>query len=1236
MSKKGKLFAVANAHLDTQWNWTVVDTIRDSLKNTQDYNFRLFKKYPCYQMNFEGAFRYKLMKEYYPKKYAQLKKYVAQGRWNVVGAAWDAMDVNVPSGEALIRQILIGNNYFEKEFGKTSEDIFLPDCFGFRASLPSIEAHMGLIGFSTQKLVWGAGSPLLSPDGKVLPPMPKSDLPRMDLGRWLGPDGKGVFVSLLEGNYTYNFDWDDDQRPVGKRDNFAAKIAHNEKYAGVARRSMYYGTGDYGGSPSETSVRMLQEAVDANATNDYEVIPASPTDVFKGLTKKEIDSLPVYVGGLLIPHGYGAMTSHTAMKRLNRRNEMLADRTERASSFAEIIAGAPYPKERIDEGWKTFLWHQFHDDLTGTSIAPAYVFSHNDELLAANIFAGELQSAMEAVAGKIDTRGKGDPYVVFNPSAFAREALVRLPFEGEDPAVYSGKKRLPTAKEDGYAVCRALLEPGSFTVLHVRSEKHRNVSALKVGKTLLENECVRVRVNKKGEVYSIFDKRLSRELLSAPVAFEIYGDHSVNWPSWEYVFEDLQKRPAGLSPKAEITVIDRRPVWVGLKIAKKKGESTFETVVRIEGGSARVLFDNRVFWYERASNLFVRFPLTAENEKTLFDCDPGAVEGGITDTYPYFMHNVHVWADQKDKSGAFGVLISNDCKYGMIKKDEKTLGLALIHTPLHCYMPQSGQDYQDFGLNIFSFALEGYGESREKALHNAEALNAPLSLLKTGVHKGSFKGGALLRLVGEGAAVTAVKKEEKGDKLIVRVRETEGREEKGLKLEFPAFVIEKAELCDGYERVQKSVRAGKNAFTFDLAKYEMKTFALTLKKRRATVASRPVALEYTDRIFTKSGEKAAKKGVYLPYEMSGRKFTAGGVSFSLKKGGNDVLVGAGQTVRVREGAGALHLLAASAGGRKNFTFKVGGKKVVRSIPALNAPVGSIESAVSGTDNFYTAEPVAAVFTHTHDENGKNRIYDFAYLFDIAIPTNGNTEIVLPKDRDLLVFSAAEGTLPAYFEGGVYDDYGTSADTPTHTLTVEHCAGSGDYKENALIRLFAPLVDGDELFTGFEGEGIVEQSGQIAIVRMGKSDMKVRAAYRKLGKDLARGKPAKANHEMNEQEIAAFAFDGKPDTKWCGSINDKGVCTLTVDLEKVQTISSYMIIHAGTEESKLWNTSAFEVRVKTHENDRWTTVDRVKNNRADLTERSFEPVKARYVQLYITKPACDGDLHARIFGFRIFR
>ena len=182
-------------------------------------------KYPNYRMNFEGAFRYRLAKEYYPDLYEKLKGYIARGQWNVGGFTWDAMDVNVPSSEALMRQVLYGNGYSEKEFGKKSTDIFLTDCFGFRYSLPSIAAHMGLNGFSTQKLQWGVGTPIFEEDGTVTKPMrdpekTKQKKPRMDLEKWVGQDGNSVTVSLIQGDYTFNFDWGNDETLINERQRF--------------------------------------------------------------------------------------------------------------------------------------------------------------------------------------------------------------------------------------------------------------------------------------------------------------------------------------------------------------------------------------------------------------------------------------------------------------------------------------------------------------------------------------------------------------------------------------------------------------------------------------------------------------------------------------------------------------------------------------------------------------------------------------------------------------------------------------------------------------------------------------------------------------------------------------------------------------------------------------------------------------------------------------------------------
>ena len=148
-SEKPKAYVVSNAHLDTQWNWDIQTTIREYVWNTINQNLFLLKKYPNYIFNFEGGVKYSWMKEYYPKQYEELKQYIKDGRWHITGSSWDANDVLVPSSESLIRNIMLGQTYYRNEFGTEGTDIFLPDCFGFGWTLPTIASHCGpnCIGF---------------------------------------------------------------------------------------------------------------------------------------------------------------------------------------------------------------------------------------------------------------------------------------------------------------------------------------------------------------------------------------------------------------------------------------------------------------------------------------------------------------------------------------------------------------------------------------------------------------------------------------------------------------------------------------------------------------------------------------------------------------------------------------------------------------------------------------------------------------------------------------------------------------------------------------------------------------------------------------------------------------------------------------------------------------------------------------------------------------------------------
>ena len=179
ISKDKVLYTIGYAHLDTEWNWEYPTTINEYIKNTMEDNFTLLEKYPDYVFNFTGSRRYNMMKEYYPASYKKVADYIKQGRWFISGSSVDEGEVNISSSESVLRQVLYGNLYFRKEFGKESFDYMLPDCFGFVATLPSIWNHAGLLGFSTQKLTWRSSNGL-----------------PFNVGVWEGPDGKGLLAGL--------------------------------------------------------------------------------------------------------------------------------------------------------------------------------------------------------------------------------------------------------------------------------------------------------------------------------------------------------------------------------------------------------------------------------------------------------------------------------------------------------------------------------------------------------------------------------------------------------------------------------------------------------------------------------------------------------------------------------------------------------------------------------------------------------------------------------------------------------------------------------------------------------------------------------------------------------------------------------------------------------------------------------------------------------------------------------
>lgn len=718
--ERDKAYLVSNAHFDSQWNWDVQRSILEYIPKTLNQNLHLLSQYPDYVFNFEGGIKYQWMKEYYPHQYELIKRYIREGRWHITGSTWDATDPNIPSAESFTRNILYGQHFYRSEFGVEGTDIFLPDCFGFGWTLPTIAAHSGLIGFSTQKLMW-----------RHRPFYGSSKIP-FEIGLWQGIDGSRIMAVMDAHNYTTKWRYED--------------LSQSDYLSGITSKSPirtvyhYYGTGDTGGAPTIESVRAVEAGV--HGDGPVEILSATSDQLFKDYLPYDAHpELPVWDGELLMDvHATGCYTSQAAMKLYNRRNELLADAAERSAVAADWLGGVSYPRELLTEAWKRVIWHQFHDDLTGTSIPRAYEFSWNDELLSLQQFAGVLTTSVGSVTRSLRTDVKGTPVVVYNAAGFPVRNLVEatVPSRSDRVTVYDARgERVPhqiLGFENGllHVLFSAEVPAAGYAVYEVRGGGSRTVaSGLKAEDRTLENSIYRLTLDANGDICSIEDKRSGRELVEKGKSIRLAlftKNESFSWPAWEILKKTLDADPEPICGDVKIRVAEQGPVRASLCVERTHGESTFRQYITLtEGGQDdRIDIVNEVDWASTDALLKAEFPLSVSNPKATYDLGVGSVaRGNNTDTaYEVYAQQ---WADLTAEDGSYGVSVLNDCKYGWDKPDDHTLRLTLLHTP-STRGGYSYQNRQDYGHHIFTYSIVGHdGDFRRGGtVRKAEVLNQPL------------------------------------------------------------------------------------------------------------------------------------------------------------------------------------------------------------------------------------------------------------------------------------------------------------------------------------------------------------------------------------------------------------------------------------------------------------------------------------------------------------------------------
>ena len=562
-----ELSAIGHAHLDTAWLWPLAETYRKCVR-TFSSQARYMDMYPEFRFACSQAQQYAWVKARNPDLYARIRERVERGQWIPVGGTWVEPDCNLPSGEALVRQFLLGQRFFERELGRRCREFWQPDVFGYNGQLPQLMRGAGIARFLTQKLSWNRFNP-----------------PPHHTFRWQGIDGSEVVAHFPPAD-TYNAE-------ASVAD--LARNARNFKDHARSRESlMLFGWGDGGGGPTPRMIETLLRA------RDLQGLPRTAmrtSDEFFERLEAENADLPTIVGELYFEYHRGTYTSQARTKRANRRSEQLLHDVEFLAAAAHKLNGAPYPAVEIEGLWQRLCLNAFHDILPGSSIGLVYEDAERD-------YAWILSEGERLKAAALDVLSSGDGPTPVNTIAADRSEIVEAP-GGE----------LSWVECPGYGAGRIGSAPDSVTA----TEDGERI--------VLENGALRATLLRGGELLSLIEKESGREALSeAGNRLELYDDRPTAFDAWDIDPFHLETGTV-CAPADSVSLTRPGPLRAEVVFDRRIGAaSSLRQTVRLDAGARRLEFFNEIDWHEEHRLLKVAFPTVVRSESATYEMQFGVVE----------------------------------------------------------------------------------------------------------------------------------------------------------------------------------------------------------------------------------------------------------------------------------------------------------------------------------------------------------------------------------------------------------------------------------------------------------------------------------------------------------------------------------------------------------------------------------------------------------------------------------
>ncbi len=796
----GGVYLAGHTHIDTAWLWTVRETVR-KCSRTFSTACRLMERYPDFTFTCSQAQLYAFTKNHYPELYREIRKWVKTGRWETAGAMWVEADCNLSSGESLIRQILHGLRFFQTEFGTRPTMCWLPDVFGYPASLPTILRGCGIPRFFTYKLHWQARNPFPA-----------------HLFRWRGLDGSEVLAhvpNLLNG---YNGNPTPDQI-VAAWTRYAQKAQHPEVL-------FPFGWGDGGGGVTDEMMEMA-----TRLKGQYPGLPrvrlGTAEAYFQSVEQAEPD-LPVWDGELYLETHRGTYTTQARIKRANRKTEIALRDAEILLSLAST-AGGRVKRDDLNRAWELTLLNQFHDILPGSSIAEVYTDALRDLAEAQDL----CKAVQKRALGRwIRPSPTPDAVWVFNTLNWPRSEPLETPLGSTNAkvALQGPDERLyPTQwvkRQDGQTALlfQPDLPPCGSAVFRIVQEAAPLPSPLSISATRMENQYFRLRFNARGDLISLWDKRYRREVLrpGAPGnELQLLQDGPEGEDAWN-VHATMNRRCYPMEGPVRIRILERGPIRATLQIERKHRRSRFIQDVRLYADLPRVDFVTRVDWHEQHVLLKAAFPLNIRATRATYEVAFGAVERPTHRNTSWdeekFEVPAHRWADLSETG--YGVSLLNDCKYGYDALDS-TLRLTLLRGTT-CPDPAADQGEHEFAYALYPHAGDW---TQADTVRQGWAFNVSPVLvpIKAGASKQAVSY-SFLSTEGLPVIIEALKPAADGRGLILRLYEPHGA--RGQVLVTAGVLLNEVRACSLVEEDAERIPLKAGAWRFDIKPFEIRTFRL--------------------------------------------------------------------------------------------------------------------------------------------------------------------------------------------------------------------------------------------------------------------------------------------------------------------------------------------------------------------------------------------------------------------------